>query len=214
MSNIYTNKIKNVISSGVVLVICAPSGAGKTTLIHRLKTEFSHIGYSISCTTRPPRKNEVDGKDYHFITENEFITRRNNRDFAEWAFVHGYFYGTPLEPVLTMLNNGQDILFDIDVQGAAQLRLNLPYGKYIFLLPPTIHELEKRLRLRGTDEEETIQNRLSKAIQEMQQAHWFDAWIVNEHLDKAYDELRSVYVASALTPKRQPTLISSIIEGW
>lgn len=200
--------------SGAVIVICAPSGTGKTTLIQRLRKEFPNIGYSISYTTRPSRKNEVDGKDYHFISQEEFIFRKNNKEFAEWAYVHGYFYGTLYAPVITMLNEGQDILFDIDVQGAAQLRLTIPYSKYIFVLPPTIHDLEKRLRLRGTDNEETIQNRMTVAIQEIRQAHWFDAWIINEHLDKAYDELRSFYLASKLDPKLQPALTMSIIETW
>lgn len=201
-------------TSGTALVICAPSGTGKTTLIQKLKKEFPSFAYSISCTTRSPRKNEVDGKDYYFISQEEFLARRNEKYFAEWAYVHGYFYGTPLEPVLNILSNGQDVLFDIDVQGAAQLHLTLPYGKYVFLLPPTIVELEKRLRSRGTDQEDIIQHRLLAAVREIRQAHWFNAWIINENLDKAYDELRAIYVASKLSPKFQPTLITSIIEGW
>ena len=208
------SSVLNHKASGTALVICAPSGTGKTTLIQRLRKEFPCFAYSISCTTRPPRKNEEDGKDYYFISQEEFIARKNEKYFAEWAYVHGYFYGTPLAPILTILNNGQDILFDIDVQGAAQLYLTLPYAKYIFLLPPTMVELEKRLRSRGTDREDIIQHRLLSATQEIRQAHWFDTWIVNENIAKAYDELRATYLASKLSPKFQPTLITSILEGW
>ena len=111
--------------SGVLLVVCAPSGTGKTTLIQRLRDEFPNFAYSISCTTRAPRGHETDGKDYHFLSVEEFLRRREAGFFAEWANVHGNYYGTPLAPVLETLKAGQDVLFDIDVQGAAQLHLSL-----------------------------------------------------------------------------------------
>ena len=139
--------------SGVLLVICAPSGTGKTTLVQRLREEFPNFAYSISCTTRAPRGREVDGKDYHFLSVEEFLRRREAGYFAEWANVHGNYYGTPLAPVLETLKAGNDVLFDIDVQGAAQLRLTLPRGQYVFLFPPSMSELERRLRGRGTDDE-------------------------------------------------------------
>ncbi len=208
------NALKYTHGTGVILVISAPSGTGKTTLINRLRKEFPYITYSISCTTRPPRKDEQYGKEYYFLSEEEFITRRNNKEFAEWAYVHNYLYGTPLEPIITMLNAGKDILFDIDVKGAAQLSLTIPCSTYVFLLPPTMNELEKRLRIRGTDNDETIKKRLSIATEEIQQAHWFDAWIINEHIDKAYDELRSIYISSKLNPIHQPNLVKSITENW
>ena len=108
---------------------------------------------------------------------------------------------------------GQDVLFDIDVQGAAQLHLSLPRGQYVFLLPPSLSELERRLRGRGTDDEASIARRLSNAASEIRQAHWFDAWIVNDNLDKAYDELRAVYLASTLHPAHRPGLANTILEG-
>ena len=160
--------------SGVLLVVCAPSGTGKTTLIRRLRDEFPNFAYSISCTTRAPRGHETDGKDYHFLSVEEFLRRRDAGFFAEWANVHGNYYGTPLAPVLETLKAGQDVLFDIDVQGAA---------------------------------------RLSNAASEIRQAHWFDAWIVNDNLDKAYDELRAVYLASTLHPAHRPGLANTILEG-
>ena len=200
--------------AGVLLVVCAPSGAGKTTLIHRLREEFPSFGYSVSCTTRPPRAHEKNGEDYHFLSEEDFLERRAAGYFAEWARVHGNFYGTPLAPVRAMLEKGQDILFDIDVQGAAQLHLSLPGGTYAFLFPPSLAELELRLRNRGTDDEESIIRRLAAAKQEMRQAHWFDAWIVNDDLDRAYSDLRALFLAATLAPSRRPALATSIVEGW
>ena len=114
--------------------------------------------------------------------------------------MHGNYYGRRWPPCSETLKAGQDVLFDIDVQGAAQLHLRLPRGQYVFLLPPSLSELERRLRGRGTDDEASIARRLSNAASEIRQAHWFDAWIVNDNLDKAYDELRAVYLASTLHP--------------
>ena len=199
--------------SGILLVLCAPSGTGKTTLIQRLRAEFPNFGYSISCTTRAPRTGEVDGQDYFFISEHEFRARREQGYFAEWAQVHGNWYGTPLAPVQQRLAAGQDMLFDIDVQGAAQLHLSLADGHYAFLLPPSLSELEHRLRQRGTDDEASITRRLGNARLEIQQAHWFDAWIVNDNLDQAYDRLRAFYLAATLAPSCRPDLATSILEG-
>lgn len=198
---------------GVPLIICAPSGTGKTTLVQRLRQEFPNFAYSVSCTTRAPRGQEVDGKDYHFLSVEEFLRRRDAGAFAEWANVHGNYYGTPLGPVLDTLKAGRDLLFDIDVQGAAQLHLSLPRGVYVFLLPPSMSELERRLRGRGTDEEASIARRLANADAEIRQAHWFDAWIVNDDLDAAYDHLRAVYLAATLNPAHRPALAISILEG-
>lgn len=200
--------------AGVMLVICAPSGAGKTTLIRRLREEFPCFGYSVSCTTRAPRPQEVDGEDYHFISEETFCARRAAGFFAECATVHGHFYGTPREPVRAMLAQGRDMLFDIDVQGAAQLRLSLVGGAYVFLFPPSMRELERRLRALGTEDAASIRRRLEGAEREMREAHWFDAWIVNEDLDRAYDELRAAFLAATLDPRRRPSLATSIVEGW
>lgn len=199
--------------NGVVLVVCAPSGAGKTTLVKRLLQEFPHFGYSVSCTTRSPRPGETDGVDYHFLSGEEFEQRRAQGYFAEWAEVYGNFYGTPLPPTLGMLEQGKDVLFEIDVQGAAQLRLTLPAGKYVFILPPSLSVLEERLRGRGSDDEATIARRLANAAREMREAHWFDAWIVNDVLDTAYDELRAAYIAATLAPRLRPLLVRGVMEN-
>ena len=197
--------------NGIVLVVCAPSGAGKTTLVKKLLEEFPHFGYSVSCTTRAPREGEVDGKDYRFLGKEEFLSLRDEGYFAEWAAVHGNYYGTPLTPTLEMLHKGRDVIFDVDVQGAAQLRLTLPQGLYVFVLPPSMQELEERLRKRGSESEETLQRRLGNAVHEIRQAHWFDAWVVNDDLDKAYDELRAAYLAATLLPRHRPLLLRTIL---
>lgn len=198
--------------SGVLLVVCAPSGTGKTTLIQRLRDEFPNFAYSISCTTRAPRGHETDGKDYHFLSVEEFLRRREAGFFAEWANVHGNYYGTPLAPVLETLKAGQDVLFDIDVQGAAQLHLSLPRGQYVFLLPPSLSELERRLRgaARTT-------RRASPAAcptpPPKSAGPLVRCMVVNDNLDKAYDELRAVYLASTLHPAHRPGLANTILEG-
>lgn len=197
--------------NGVVLVVCAASGTGKTTLVKRLLDEFPSFAYSVSCTTRPPREGEVDGKDYHFLSHEDFCERRSQGYFAEWAEVYGNLYGTPLPPILDMINHGKDVLFEIDVQGAAQLRLTLNQPCCIFILPPSMAELEKRLRTRASDDEATIQRRLNNAATEIREAHWFSTWIVNDTLDKAYDQLRATYIAATLNPRLRPLLLRSLV---
>jgi len=199
--------------TGLVLVVCAPSGTGKTTLVKMLMEEFPQIGYSISCTTRPPRDGEVPGRDYTFVSQETFLECQRVGYFAEWAEVYGNFYGTPLNPTLDILRSGKDVLFDIDVQGAAQLRLTLPAGRYVFILPPSLKVLEERLRGRALDSEDAIQRRLATTRDEIREAHWFDAWIVNDDLHRAYDALRSVYIAATLKPRRRPLVLRNILEG-
>ena len=199
---------------GQVLVICAPSGAGKSTLIRRLRDEFPDFAFSVSCTTRAPRAGERDGADYHFLSRKEFAERREVGYFAEWAEVHGNFYGTPLEPVRGMLRDGRDVLFDIDVQGARQLREPFPEGVYVFILPPSRAELERRLRGRGTDTEEAVVRRLGNARAELEAAEEFDYLVVNDDLDRAAAELRAVYVAGRLRRRVRPGLVDSVLGDW
>ncbi|MDR3361914.1 MAG: guanylate kinase [Desulfovibrio sp.] len=196
---------------GVALVVSAPSGTGKTTLVKRLLAEFSNFGYSVSCTTRKPRVGEVNGRDYWFLSREEFERRRDQNYFAEWADVYGNLYGTPLEPVRQMLREGRDALFDIDVQGAAQLKLSLGEATFVFILPPGLDALERRLRGRGLDDEQAIQKRLDGARWEMIEARWYNALIVNDTLDKAYDELRAVYLAATLAPVRNRQLVQEML---
>jgi guanylate kinase len=178
-----------------------------------LMQEFPQIGYSTSCTTRAPRADEIPGKDYKFVSHEEFRDLQRAGYFAEWADVYGHFYGTPLSPTLDILRSGKDVLFDIDVQGAAQLRLTLPVGRYVFVLPPSLKILEERLRGRAQDDEAAIQRRLAAARNEIREAHWFDAWIVNDNLQRSYDALRSFYIAATLAPRRRPLILRNILDG-
>ncbi len=198
--------------TGTVLVICAPSGAGKTTLIKRLCDAFPNFGFSISYTTRAPREGEVNGRDYHFVSVKEFKEMRDSEVFAEWAKVHGNYYGTPLQETRDILESGKDLIFDVDVQGAAQLRLTLPSAVYLFILPPSIKELRRRLEARGSNTPAQIQQRVSNALYEMHEAHLFDFLIVNDDVDTAYDQLRSVYIAATLQPHQRPELLVGLFQ--
>ncbi|MGE4506557.1 MAG: guanylate kinase [Desulfovibrionaceae bacterium] len=199
---------------GLVLVICAPSGTGKSTLVRRLVDEFPGIGFSVSCTTRAPRGQERDGVEYHFLTREEFLEKRDEGGFAEWAEVHGNFYGTPLAPVREAQSQGRDMLFDIDVQGASQLRKSIPDGVHVFLLPPSRQELERRLIGRGTDDPEVVERRMAAAGAELREAAHFDHWIINDDLDRASDELRAVYLAARTCPARRPGLLDAVLETF
>src|SRR5262245_25064533 len=136
---------------GILFIISAPSGAGKTTLASRLFQEAPDLRPSISYTTRAPRKGEVNGREYHFVSEEQFLQMRNAGTFAEWACVHGSSYGTPRAPLDEAIAQGRDLLLDIDVQGATQLKATYPESVSLFVFPPSWHELERRLRGRGTD---------------------------------------------------------------
>jgi guanylate kinase len=178
-----------------------------------LRNEFPDFGFSVSCTTRKPRENEVDGRDYVFLSREEFERLRTLNHFAEWAEVHGNFYGTPLAPVERMLRGGQDVIFDIDVQGAGQIKLTLPKSIFVFILPPSLEELERRLRKRGQDDEASIKRRLVNARREMTGSEWYNALVVNDNLDDAYDALRAVYLTGTLAPFRNPDLVERILGG-
>ncbi len=196
---------------GTVLVVCAPSGAGKTTLIKRLREEFPNFGFSISYTTRAPREGEVHGVDYNFVSVNEFKEKRDAGFFAEHAKVHGNSYGTPLQASRAMLEAGQDLIFDVDVQGAAQLRLTIPSAVYLFILPPSVKELRRRLQERGSDSTDQISQRTANALYEIEEACKFDYLIVNDALDVAYDQMRAVYMAATLRSEQNMRILEELI---
>ena len=199
---------------GIALVLSAPSGTGKTPLVGMLREEFAQLCYSISCTTRAPRQGEVDGKDYHFLSREKFLRLKDERYFAEWAEVHGNFYGTPLAPVREMLEQGRDVLFDIDVQGARQVKQNLPEAFFVFILPPGFEELRRRLHARGLDSEEVIQRRLANAGKEMKEAVWYDALVVNDRLEDAYARLRAAYQTATLAPRCRRQMLRALLEDF
>lgn len=199
---------------GLALILTAPSGAGKSTLIRKLQAEFPGIGFSVSCTTRQPRPGERPGEDYVFLDVETFRELIDKDHFAEWALVHGNYYGTPKEAVRSMLAQGRDVIFDIDVQGARALKTNLNLGRSVFILPPSRQELYKRLAGRGSETPETLARRMNAARAEIEQAPLFDHVIVNAGLDTAYDELRAVYIAERSTLALHPGLLESLLTGW
>lgn len=178
---------------GKIIIIVAPSGTGKSTLIKRLKEEFRELHWSVSFTTREMRPGEVDGKHYFYISRDEFIKKRDQNAFIEWAEVHGNFYGTSLGFVKTKVDNGFSLLFDLDVQGADNMKKQFwDEAKAIFIAPPSIDALEERLRGRGTDSEDVIKLRLDNAKSELKRQNDYDFVVVNDDLEQAYQDLRRV----------------------
>nr|WP_022847532.1 guanylate kinase [Desulfurobacterium sp. TC5-1] len=196
---------------GLLIVISAPSGTGKTTLVNMLMRSFPQIEFSISCTTRKPRPGEVDGKDYYFISLEEFERKIEKNELLEWAEVYGNFYGTPKDKVLKALNEGKDVLLDIDTQGALQVKKNYPEAVLIFILPPSLKELERRLRSRGTEDEETIEKRLLIARRELSLATRYDYIIINDRLQEAFEKLKSIVTAERWKTQRVKEHFSELI---
>lgn len=187
---------------GVIFILSAPSGAGKTTLISALLRVFPEMRLSVSYTTRAPRTGEVGGRDYHFVGEKRFASMRTRGEFAEWARVHGSFYGTPRRPLEKNIRRGRDVLLDIDVQGAKKIKRQYSQAVSVFLLPPSWRELEKRLSLRGTDRLEGIRQRLETARRELRQLLRYDYFVVNREVREALELLRSIVAAERLRISR------------
>jgi len=190
-------------SDGMLIVLSAPSGCGKSTMVQRLMQSLSGLVFSISHTTRAPRGREVDGVDYHFVDVATFLALRDQQPsgFLEWAEVHGNYYGTSVDAVQRQLVLGNDVLLDIDVQGAAQVRAN-SNPVTVFIAPPSLGVLEQRLRGRGTESAATIDKRLRNARQEMAAAGDYDYLIVNDRLDVAVEILRSIVIAERCRRRR------------
>ncbi|HEX2653702.1 MAG TPA: guanylate kinase [Xanthobacteraceae bacterium] len=196
-----------VVRRGLMLVLSSPSGAGKTTLSRRLLEVDPDIDLSISMTTRPPRPGEIDGRDYHFVDKARFEAMIEQNGFLEWARVFGNFYGTPRRPVESALSAGRDVLFDIDWQGTQQVSEKAPRDLVsVFVLPPSIKELERRLHTRAQDSEDVIRGRMTKAADEM--SHWpeYDYVVINHDLDQAFLKIQAILTAERLKRERQTGL--------
>ncbi len=180
-------KIKE--NHGNLFILSAPSGAGKTTLCRALLERFPDIVYSISYTTRPPRGNEINGKDYFFIEKNVFEDKIKQGDWAEWAEVHGNYYGTSRQFLVASMEKGVDILLDIDVQGTRRILEHFPDSVTIFIMPPSMDILRIRLESRATDSQEVIQRRLRDARKEIEQRHIYRHIIINDKLEDAVNSL-------------------------
>lgn len=180
---------------GILFIVSAPSGAGKTTLCREVLDIFPGLRHSVSFTTRAPRNGEVHGRDYFFVSKEEFERMVQNGEFAEWAEVHGNFYGTALSTLAESREKGIDLILDIDCQGASQLKERQVAGVNIFILPPTYAELRRRLEERDSDKPEVIETRMNNAVAEIGQARNYDYIIVNDRFPKAVEELRSIIIA-------------------
>lgn len=196
---------------GLMFILSSPSGAGKTTLSRLLLEKDDNIIMSVSMTTRSKRKNEKEGEDYYFVTKEEFASKIEDNAFLECAEVFGHSYGTPEELVVNNIESGKDVLFDIDWQGTEQLKESCPNDTVsVFILPPSMSELENRLRNRGQDSDEVIAQRMSKAENEI--SHWnsYDYVVVNEDLDRSLASVHSILLAERKKRTRQHGLTSFI----
>ena len=187
---------------GILLILSAPSGAGKTTLINGLRSVYPEIAVSVSCTTRARRSGEVNGRDYRFITPRRFASMKARGAFAEWAKVHGFLYGTPRKPLDRSVNCGRDMVLDIDVQGARKIKRIYPQAVSVFLLPPSWSELQRRLVLRGTDGRTTIRRRLTNARREIREIIKYDYYVVNRDVKGAVETLRTIVEAERAKTSR------------
>jgi guanylate kinase len=204
---------RTIARRGLMLVLSSPSGAGKTTLSRKLLARERGIELSISVTTRPKRRGEVDGRHYHFIDRKRFDQLAQRGELLEFAEVFGNSYGTPRKPVEKALKAGRDVLFDIDWQGTQQLREKLPQDLVsVFVLPPSIPELERRLHTRAQDDDKVIRARMAKAGGEM--THWaeYDYVVVNREFVRAFSEVRAILAAERLKRERQ-TGLSAFVRG-
>ena len=195
------NEIKR---KGLMFVLSSPSGAGKTSLSRKLLELDKELFLSISYTTRPPRPGEIDGEDYFFVNNDDFADMQEQNEFLEYAKVIDYYYGTPKKPVKNILDKGRDILFDIDWQGTQQLMNNSKDDLVkVFVLPPSIEELERRLKERKQDKDEIIQKRMSRASDEMSHYAEYDYILVNDNFDETVEEIISILNAERLKNHRQ-----------
>jgi guanylate kinase len=183
---------------GRIFVISSPSGGGKSSLISRVLKSVAGLTLATSHTSRPPRKGERDGREYHFISHADFLAMRGKGEFVEWVRLHGHLYGTSRKELDALLKEGKDILLDIDIRGAASVADIYPDAISVFILPPSLEVLEKRLRKRGSEDEEQVQTRLKTAKREVKAARRYRYCIINRSLDKAASELEAIVVAERL----------------
>ena len=198
--------------SGLLVVISGPSGAGKGTICKRLKEEVRDLKVSVSATTRKPREGEIEGNSYFFINEEDFIKKINNDEFLEYAKVYGNYYGTPKKEVFKQLEDGNDIILEIDIQGALQVKNNYPKGVFVFILPPSLTELNNRIEKRGTDSKEVILRRMQSAYDELDYAFEYDYVVVNDEVEAAVEKIKYIIFAEKNRAIRKKAIINKIRE--
>jgi guanylate kinase len=199
----------------LLLILSSPSGAGKTTLTRMLQDKYGELRFSVSHTTRAPRSNEVDGRDYHFVDRRRFVELVSEGAFVEWAEVHGNLYGTSLAEIerARATPGCRGMIFDIDFQGARQIRAKVPEAVAVFILPPTMDALRERLRRRASDSEETIQRRFQAARREIDHYALFDYVVVNDVLGDAFEQLASIVLAERSRRWRRAHLAEALLHG-
>lgn len=198
---------------GMLVIFSGPSGVGKDTVLQEVLKKSSDISLSVSLTTRPMRGAEVNGEDYYFVTREYFERKLSENGFLEYAEYGGNLYGTPKAPVDEMLSAGKNVILEIEVQGAEKIRKLYPDSIGIFVLPPSMSSLEKRLRGRGTDDEEGIQRRLNIAGEEIRRSVEYDYVVINDSIDEAADDIISIIKAESFSTKRNKTTISEVINN-
>ena len=200
---------------GIVLVLSAPSGAGKTTVLHRLMASVEDVRFSISYTTRPPRPKELDSVDYYFVSEDVFRAKIDAGEFLEWAHVHGCLYGTGRAETEAVCASGLDILLDVDVQGASQVRKSMPEAVSVFMLPPSYEELMRRIQNRGAnDDPADVANRLRTGRAEAAQYKDYDYVIINEVVESSVELLRSILLAERARCHLLEAQVKPILESF
>ena len=195
---------------GLLFIVSGASGTGKTTLSRAMLRVYPNLLFSISHTTRPKRPGDEEGRDYYFVSPDEFQEKIDRREFSEWAEIYGHRYGTSERMIEKARAEGQDLILDIDGQGARQLRQkNIP-GVFIFILPPSLAELKRRLMKRKSEAKEALQERLKKAREEISQARWYDYLIENDRLKEARERLRAIILAEHCRRER----MTGVLEKW
>ena len=187
--------MKHTNTQGLLIIISAPSGAGKTTICKRLLNEFPDLRFSVSCTTRPPRKDEKDGEDYHFISVKDFKDRIEKNEFVEWEEIYDHFYGTSRKDLEGLSQRGYDVILDIDTKGAGNVKARYPEGVFVFIMPPSAEILRERLKKRGSETDHIIKMRFDRAMGEIRENEWYDYVIFNDIISDSVDIMRSIYIA-------------------
>jgi guanylate kinase len=205
---------KTVTDKGLIIVLSAPSGAGKSSICRRLLAACPEIEFSVSYTSRTPRPNETNGKDYHFISREDFQRRIEQGEFAEWVENYGHFYGTSGKAMKEVLNRGKDLLLDVEPRGAKEIKKKFADGIFVFVLPPSLDELLNRLEKRGHESPEAIKTRFAQAESELKEVLWYDYTVFNEDLETAVKQLIAIYSAEKCKTNRLHGKIDRFLKSY